>query len=216
MAASEVDLPEPVPPTKITSPRLVMATSLRTCGRFRSSNLGIVAVMVRSTMPTRPCWTKAFTRKRPTPEGEMAKLHSLVASNSAACLSVMIERASSCVWIGDRLCCDTGVTLPSTFIAGGKPAVMKRSEPLRAMRARSRSCMNLRLCSRSMVSPVARRASARERVLVGGLGARLGDRDEVALHQVLQVLVEGLHAEGLARLDRRVHLGDLRLADQVA
>ena len=45
----------------------------------------------------------------------------------------MIERASSCVCIGERLCCDTGVTLPSTFIAGGKPAVMKRSEPLRAI-----------------------------------------------------------------------------------
>ena len=80
----------------------------------------------------------------------MAKLHSFVASNSAACLSVMIDRASSCVCTGDRLCWETGVTLPSTFIAGGKPAVMNRSEPLRAMRARSRSCMNLSDCSRSM------------------------------------------------------------------
>ena len=31
------------------------------------------------------------------PDGAIAKLHSLVASNSAACLSFMIERASSCV-----------------------------------------------------------------------------------------------------------------------
>src|SRR5690242_21776287 len=123
------------------------------------------------------------------PEGEMAKLHSFVASNSAACLSVMIDRASSCVCTGDRLCCDTGVTFPSTFIAGGKPAVMKRSEPLRAMSARSRSCMNFRLCSRSIwrslidARCLARtRASAHEDVLVGGLLARLGDRDEVPLH----------------------------------
>src|SRR4051812_23024783 len=150
--------------------------------------------MVRSTRPTRPCCTNAFTRKRPMFDGEIAKLHSFVASNSAACLSVMIERASSCVCIGERLSWETGVTFPSTFIAGGKPAVMKRSEPLRAMRARSRSCMNLRLCSRSMESPWANPPglSADEGVLVGGLRTGLGDRDEVALHQVREVLVEGL------------------------
>jgi hypothetical protein len=63
------------------------------------------------------------------PAGEMAKLHSLVASNSAACLSFMMARASSCVCCGDSGCVDTGVILPSIFIAGGKPAVMNRSEP---------------------------------------------------------------------------------------
>ena len=129
---------------------MVIATSFSTCGSPSSSNFGIEVVIVRSTSAERPCCTKAFTRKRPMPDGLMAKLHSFVASNSAACLSVMIERASSCVWIGDRLDCDTGVTLPSTFIAGGKPAVMKRSEPLRAIIARSRSCMNLSDCSRSI------------------------------------------------------------------
>src|SRR5688500_4892796 len=181
----------------------------------------MVVVMVRSTRPTRPCCTKAFTRKRPMPDGLMAKLHSFVASNSAACLSVMIERASSCVCTGERLCCDTGVTLPSTFIAGGKPAVMKRSEPLRAMSARSRSCMNFRLCSRSIWAPwvpdsVSRALAADEIILHRGLGPRFGHADEVALHQVLQVLVERLHAERLAGLDRRVHLRHLGLADQVA
>ena len=30
---------------------------------------GIVVVITRSTMPIAPCWTKAFTRKRPMPEG---------------------------------------------------------------------------------------------------------------------------------------------------
>ena len=43
-----------------------------------------------------------------------------------------------------------------------------------------------------------------------------GGRDDVALDQLLQVLVEGLHAVLLAGLDRRVHLRDLVLADQVA
>src|SRR5687768_427989 len=46
-----------------------------------------------------------------------------------------------------------------------------------------------------------------------GLGARFRRRDHVAPHQVGQVLVEGLHAHAVAGLDRRVHLGDLVLAD---
>jgi hypothetical protein len=49
-----------------------------------SSSVGMLMLMVRQTTPTRPCWTSALTRKRPMPAGEMAKLHSLVASNSAA------------------------------------------------------------------------------------------------------------------------------------
>src|SRR4026209_2999237 len=65
----------------ITRPRLVIATSLRTGGRPRSSIFGILVVIVRSTMPTRACCTKALTRKRPTParrvDGEVAFLGSL-------------------------------------------------------------------------------------------------------------------------------------------
>jgi len=132
-------LPEPVPPTNSTRPRLAIATSLSTGGSFRSSNFGIVVVITRSTMPTQPCCTKQLTRKRPMPAGLMAKLHSLVDSNSAACLSFMIERASIAVCCAVSAVCDTGVILPSTFIAGGKPAVMKRSEPFFATSARSRS-----------------------------------------------------------------------------
>ena len=37
-----VDLPEPVPPTKMTSPRLVITTSFSTGGRFISSKVGIL------------------------------------------------------------------------------------------------------------------------------------------------------------------------------
>ena len=73
------------------------------------------------------------------PAGAMAKLHSLRASNSAACLSFMIERTSMAVCCPVSACWETGVILLSIFIAGGKPAERKRSEPLRESRFRSRS-----------------------------------------------------------------------------
>ncbi len=111
--------------------------------------------MVRITMPTLPCWMKAFTRKRPTPGGEIAKLHSLVRSNSAACLSFMMDRASASVWPALSGCGDTLVTLPSTFMAGGKSPVMNRSLPLRLTMSFSRSLMNLLAWSRSMTCPCA-------------------------------------------------------------
>ena len=66
------------------------------------------------------------------PCGEIAKLHSLVRSNSAACLSFITARASASVCWPVSGCGDTLVTLPSTLIAGGKSAVRNRSEPLRA------------------------------------------------------------------------------------
>ncbi len=50
-------------------------------------------------------------------------------SNSAAWRSFMIERASSAVCCGCRTWLRRGTMLPSILIAGGKPAVMKRSEP---------------------------------------------------------------------------------------
>ena len=143
MAASVVDLPEPVAPTRMIRPRLDITTSLSTCGTPRPSMVGRTCGITRSTMPTLPCCTKALTRKRPMPGGEMAKLHSLVRSNSAACLSFMIERASASVWPAFSGCGETLVTLPSTLIAGGKSPVMNRSLPLRLTISLSRSLMNL-------------------------------------------------------------------------
>jgi len=63
----------------------------------------------------------------------------LVDSNSAAWRSFMTERTSSEVCCPDSGCCDTGVTRPSSLIAGGKPAVMKRSEAFLLAIRRSRS-----------------------------------------------------------------------------
>jgi len=110
----------------------------------------MVVVITLSTTPTLACCTKALTRKRPIPAGLMAKLHSLVDSKSAACLSFMIARASSTVCVGVSGVLDTGVMRPSILIAGGKPTVMKRSEPFLVSISRSRSYMNLVACSRSI------------------------------------------------------------------
>src|SRR5882672_1533253 len=203
----------------ITRPRLVMITSLSTLGRPRSSIFGMVVVITRSTMPTFCCWTKALTRNRPMPAGLIAKLHSLFASNSAAWRSFMIERARSTVCAGESAWFDTGVILPSILIAGGNPTVMKRSEAFFVSIRRSRSYMNLVACSRSMLSSAKWLASAgsstREIILVRRLAARLAGRDHVATHQLRQILVERLHADILAGLDRRVHLRDLVLADEI-
>src|SRR6185437_6648825 len=118
--------------------------------------LGMSVVIVRSTMPTRPCCTKALTRKRPMPGGAIAKLHSLLPSNSAACLSFITLRTSSIVCCGVSAVFDTGEILPSTFTAGGKLAVMKRSEPFCLTSRSSSSWMNLVARSRSMAAPSGR------------------------------------------------------------
>src|SRR4249920_400770 len=100
---------------------------------------------------------------------------------------------------------------------------MKRSEAFFATIALNKSCMNLTAWSRSIscsrwcgfrVRPAAA-PRLLEVVLVRRLAARLVDRDDVAPPQVLQVLVERLHAEALTGLDRGVHLRHLGLADQV-
>jgi hypothetical protein len=62
----------------------VIAMSLSTAGKASSSRVGTTRLIVRQTTATRPCCTSALTRKRPMPGGEMAKLHSLLSSNSEA------------------------------------------------------------------------------------------------------------------------------------
>src|SRR5579859_7606054 len=219
MAASEVDLPEPVPPTMMTRPRLASTTSFKIGGRSSSSKLGIFALMRRMTQPTAPCWTKALTRKRPIPGGAIAKLHSFEASNSLVCRSFMIARTrvADCSAVRARSLC--GRISTSILIAGGKPAVMKRSEAFFSVTRRSRSCISLMAWSRSMLcAPCVERARdfrKLQRVLVLRLVTRLFLAHLALGHQLRQALVEGLHALRAAGLDRGVHLGDLALADQV-
>src|SRR6185312_17383736 len=201
-------------------PRFDMMTSRRTGGSPRSSNFGMSVTIVRSTMPTRPCCTNALTRKRPRPGGLIAKLHSRVDSNSAACLSFITLRTSSIVCCGDSAVLDTGVILPSTLTAGGNAAVTKRSEPFSLTSSCKSSWMKRVACSRSIVvlrfARDSRRSRRAERLLAHRAHPCLGRGNHVAADEVDQALVERLHAERLARLDRRVHLGHLVFADQVA
>ena len=119
-----------------------MEMSLRMGGSLRSSMVGSLLGITRSTMPTLPICTKALTRKRPVPGGEMAKLHSLVRSNSLIWRSFMIERVSASVWAGVSGWLDTLLMRPSTLMAGGNSAVMNRSLPLRLTSSLSNSWMN--------------------------------------------------------------------------
>src|SRR5690606_33821843 len=215
------------------SPRLVIESSAITEGRCSSSNFGISLWITLSTMPVRPSWVNAFTRKRPMPPGLIAKLSSLFASNSAAWRSFIRARASSTVCCGESGALDTGISLPSTLNAGGNSAVRKRSEPFFDTIRRSRSCRNLEACSRSSdagrgiavgagVAGAARSAIVMSIPLAGEVfldrrgGARLLHRDDVAPDEVGEALVQRLHAERGAGLDGGVHLRDLGLADQVA
>src|SRR5262245_32045642 len=159
----------------------------------------------------------ALTRNRPMPGGAIAKLHSVVASNSLVWRSFMIARTSSaaCSGVSGWLVCAR--ISPSTFMAGAKPDVMNRSEPLRSTMRRSRSCMSLIPCSRSMLPPASPATRRRlEILLVLRLVARFFLGDDALLQQLLQTLIERLHAGRLAGLDRGIHLRDLALADQVA
>ena len=157
-----------------------MMTSFSTGGRPSSSNFGMSVVMVRSTMPTRPCCTNALTRKRPMPGGLIAKLHSLRRLELGRLLVVhhAAHELDACAAARARVF-DTGVILPSTLIAGGKPAVMKRSEPFCLTSRSSSSWMNLvALFAFHGVSlpagPGSRRwrSRAAEEVLVDGAVAR--------------------------------------------
>ena len=67
IAASVVDLPEPVVPVTRTRPRCSAAIFSSTFGSMSCSIVWILKGMTRSTTPSVPrCW-KTFTRKRPRP-----------------------------------------------------------------------------------------------------------------------------------------------------
>src|SRR6478736_6484431 len=138
----------------------------------------------------------------------MAKLHSCVFSNSSRCCGFITFSTRSRLCCGVSGFCVIGEILPCTFIDGGMPAVMNRSDAFWC-------AISLRNEVKSMLLMVCSRLSLEQplvlRVFLGVLA-----RDHAALDQVLQVLVEGHHPVRAAGLDRRIHLRDLVLADEVA
>ncbi len=70
IAASVVDLPEPVVPVSRMIPRSSSDSSVMTGGRLSSATVRIVCGMARATRLSVPRWRKALTRKRATPEIE--------------------------------------------------------------------------------------------------------------------------------------------------
>ena len=64
MAASVVDLPDPVGPVTSTMPLRSRAISLSCAGSPSSSTVGTLLGMTRSTIEKLPRWANTFTRKR--------------------------------------------------------------------------------------------------------------------------------------------------------
>ena len=70
MAASVVDLPEPVVPVRSTMPRSSSASVRITGGRLSCSIVRIEYGMARQTREIEPRWRNALTRKRASPSIE--------------------------------------------------------------------------------------------------------------------------------------------------
>ena len=64
IAASVVDLPEPVVPVRRISPRSSSAISVITGGRPSWSTVRTSNGITRATIEIEPCWRKALTLKR--------------------------------------------------------------------------------------------------------------------------------------------------------
>lgn len=114
----------------MTSPRLVITMSFSVSGMPRFLSLEIVVVMVHSIIPTLLCCTKVETHKRlaiTKVDRKVAFVRSfefssiLIAHDGARKLDSML-----CGPVAGSTAC---VILSSLLRAGGKLALMKRSEP---------------------------------------------------------------------------------------
>ena len=70
IAASVVDLPEPVVPVSRMMPRSCSASCVTDSGRPSSSTALMITGMARMTIEIEPRCRKALTRKRPRPSTE--------------------------------------------------------------------------------------------------------------------------------------------------
>ena len=130
MAASVVDLPEPVGPVTSTRPRGFSDNSANTGGQESWASVWILDGMVRNTAPAPRFWWKALTRKRARPCTSKLKSHSSMSSYCLRWLSFMMSYTMACTCL-----CVSGSTLmrrtsPCTRIMGGRPDDKCRSEAL--------------------------------------------------------------------------------------
>ncbi len=148
IAASVVDLPDPVVPVTRMIPRSSSASSPITGGSWSCSTVLISWGIVRMTSETDPRWRKALTRKRARSVTAKARSTSWSASNSARWASLPSSRRSTiaCVASGRRgSASGSGWSLPLTRIIGEERTFRWRSEPPEATRwrrAASRSNMS--------------------------------------------------------------------------
>src|SRR5712692_6526028 len=89
MAASVVDLPEPVGPVTSTNPRGLSQSLLTTAGRPSWLNDLISKGIRRKTAAVAPRWLNTLARKRASPFKPNEKSSSRLSSNRCFCESVM-------------------------------------------------------------------------------------------------------------------------------
>ena len=130
IAASVVDLPEPVGPVTRIRPRGRSVSSANTLGALRSSSDSTLDGIVRNAAAAPRCWMKALTRKRARFGTAKLKSHSRISSYIFRCESLMMSYTMACTSscsIGGRLMRRMS---PWTRISGGRPADRCRSEAL--------------------------------------------------------------------------------------
>src|SRR5215475_12837987 len=129
IAASVVDLPEPVGPVTKIKPRGLSQSAFTTGGRPKASKPLISQGMVRNTAPTAPRWLKTLPRKRARFFNPNEKSSSRFSSKRCFCASVKTLYASDLVSAAVSGGISSGRKWPCTRTRGALLVVMCRSEP---------------------------------------------------------------------------------------
>ena len=142
IAASDVDLPEPVAPVTRTRPRCSCASLATPSGRPRRSKLGISLGTKRKANEMEPRWRKPLTRKRPIPSARYDVSRSPDSRNCSRLAGERSVTSRSTVSRSDsvRSRCSTGCRSPSTRTMAGEFTLRCMSLPPASMtRAKSSS-----------------------------------------------------------------------------
>src|SRR5579863_3625317 len=129
MAASVVDLPDPVGPVTSTRPRGLSHILLTTAGRPNWLKDLISKGIRRKTAEVAPRWLKTLARKRARPFNPNEKSSSRLSSKRCFCESVITLYASCLVSAGVICGRSSGTRWPCTRICGGEFVVRCKSLP---------------------------------------------------------------------------------------